>query len=317
MDSLSIIICSRGIDISSVLKENILNTIGVDYELIVIDNSKNKYSIFSAYNEGVDRAANEYLCFMHEDILYRSKDWGKKAVNYLKDPLTGIIGIAGGTALPSCPAGWWNGGSLNIIYKNIIQHRPVNKKERKSFDNYSNSYMVTVNHDLINPFNSDKAEALSIDGVWFCAHKKVFSLCRFDDHTYNGFHSYDTDICLQASVYFHQYVVFDILIEHFSTGHQNLDWIEAGKKLAYKWKDRLPVILGEVSKNQVKEFQDKNLKSYFSLLASLCNHSAQIRSEIKKYEYSLVARWYLSVYYTFFYWLLRIKKQKLVKGILI
>ncbi len=67
---ISLIICSRKSDISNSLKENIERTIGTDYELIVIDNSTNKYSIFSAYNEGVRRSKGDILCFMHEDILY-------------------------------------------------------------------------------------------------------------------------------------------------------------------------------------------------------------------------------------------------------
>jgi hypothetical protein len=43
---ISIIICSRTQTISSDLFENIKDTIGCDYELVVIDNSENTYSIF-------------------------------------------------------------------------------------------------------------------------------------------------------------------------------------------------------------------------------------------------------------------------------
>lgn len=50
---LSLIICSRTPRISEELERNIAETIGCEYELVVIDNSKNKYSIFSAYNQGV------------------------------------------------------------------------------------------------------------------------------------------------------------------------------------------------------------------------------------------------------------------------
>ena len=50
---ISCVICSRQPDISAELKENIASTIGCEYELIVIDNSKNEHSIYSAYNQGV------------------------------------------------------------------------------------------------------------------------------------------------------------------------------------------------------------------------------------------------------------------------
>ena len=74
---ISIIICSRKPDISDVLKQNIKETIGTDYELIVIDNSHNKYSIFSAYNEGLTLASGDVLCYMHEDLFFHTtkKTW--------------------------------------------------------------------------------------------------------------------------------------------------------------------------------------------------------------------------------------------------
>ena len=72
----SCIICSRKQDISTDLKENIKNTVGCDYELLIIDNSKNQYNIFKAYNEGIRRAKGDILCFMHEDIFYHTQNWG-------------------------------------------------------------------------------------------------------------------------------------------------------------------------------------------------------------------------------------------------
>ena len=46
---LSLIICSRTPKISNALEKNIAETIGCEYELVVIDNSQNKYSIFSSF----------------------------------------------------------------------------------------------------------------------------------------------------------------------------------------------------------------------------------------------------------------------------
>lgn len=66
---ISIIICSRNSDISPTLIENIQHTIIVDNEVNVIDNSKNTYSIFSAYNEGVLRSKYPFLCFLHKGVL--------------------------------------------------------------------------------------------------------------------------------------------------------------------------------------------------------------------------------------------------------
>ena len=70
---ISIVICSRKKDVSVELKKNIAETNGCEYEMVVIDNSRNKHNIFHAYNEGVSRAKGEILSFMHDDILFHSK----------------------------------------------------------------------------------------------------------------------------------------------------------------------------------------------------------------------------------------------------
>ena len=61
----SIVICNRGNRISPVLEKNISETIGIEYEVVCIDNSKNQYNIFQAYNIGVAKARYPLICFMH------------------------------------------------------------------------------------------------------------------------------------------------------------------------------------------------------------------------------------------------------------
>lgn len=107
---ISCIICSRSAEIPQELKDNINATIGCDYELVVIDNSANKYSIFSAYNEGVRRAKGDILCFMHEDIEFLSKDWGKAVMAHFCNASLGVLGVVGGHCLPACPCSWWSAG---------------------------------------------------------------------------------------------------------------------------------------------------------------------------------------------------------------
>ena len=73
---ISLIICSTHSDISAELKQNIDTTIGYDHEYVVIDNSDNRHSIFSAYNEGIRRSKGDILVFMHQDIGYQTINWG-------------------------------------------------------------------------------------------------------------------------------------------------------------------------------------------------------------------------------------------------
>ena len=53
---ISIIICNRAHPINLSLQRNIQDTVGVEYEIVAIDNSRGNYNIFQAYNEGVRRA---------------------------------------------------------------------------------------------------------------------------------------------------------------------------------------------------------------------------------------------------------------------
>ena len=75
---ISIIICARREDIAPELRKNIEETIGLPYEIIVINNAGNDFTIFSAYNKGVSLSKFPLLLFMHDDILYHTTDWGKK-----------------------------------------------------------------------------------------------------------------------------------------------------------------------------------------------------------------------------------------------
>ena len=94
MKGISIIICSRTKKLTPVFLENIEKTVGVDYELIVIDNSENKYSIFEAYNLGIKKSKGEVLCFMHDDVLFHTNNWGNILQTiFNKNELIGLIGI--------------------------------------------------------------------------------------------------------------------------------------------------------------------------------------------------------------------------------
>lgn len=107
---ISIVICSRNPGIGDALRKNIEETIGVPYELIVVDNSRNEYSIFTAYNLGVSRCNFDIICFMHDDILYRSDRWGAVTLNHFKDSTVGMIGVGGSRYLSRIPSIWWAGG---------------------------------------------------------------------------------------------------------------------------------------------------------------------------------------------------------------
>lgn len=221
---ISIIICSRSRKINKTLDENIKNTIGCNYELIIIDNSNKEYLIFSAYNEGVKRAQFPYLCFMHDDILFRTDNWGEKVIEYFKDPKVGIIGVAGTHYIPRAPGCYWISGiaSINVIHT-------IN----------GNSHLDKSLYDCK---SATSISSVLVDGLWFCIPKALFRLIRFDEGTYDGFHFYDYDICMQIfTLKYTNLIITNILIEHFSSGKRETSWLKNCFSFYYKWKKYLPV----------------------------------------------------------------------------
>ncbi|GHS94064.1 hypothetical protein FACS1894207_1610 [Bacteroidia bacterium] len=239
---ISVIICSRNKDIPEQLKSNIEATIGVQYELVVIDNSKQDYSIFSAYNEGIRRASYNYLCFMHEDIRYHSNDWGTKVLTHLDKPETGLIGLSGAYYLLAIPSSWFK---AKPYAKNQIQSDPTGRRASKR-------YSIT----------EDK-EVICVDGFWFCAKKNIFEQVSFDEKTFDNFHFYDLDISMQIhEKKFRTYAVSDIVVEHLSGGSFNSDWLKSAYAFHRKWEKYLP----ETVNPSLKKKKFVNVKAFRDLL---------------------------------------------------
>ena len=227
---ISIIICSRKADISQELKDNIASTIGCEYELCVIDNSRNEYNIFTAYNEGVRRAKGNILLFAHDDVVkYHTQNWGKNVeMHFAEDEKLGLIGVTGTHFWPKCPSEW----SCNMVHSGgCVQNVDGEVEVFNDMEFFQEGKTIV--------------EAVAVDGMWFCIRACLFSQIHFDCETFSGWHYYDMDICFQVrKVGFNVGIVSDITIEHTSWGTWNNVWIAAAKSFFEKWKDVLPQVAG-------------------------------------------------------------------------
>ncbi|WP_245738607.1 glycosyltransferase [Pedobacter rhizosphaerae] len=206
------------------MESNIQDTVGVDHEIIVINNENNQYSITQAYNIGVSKAKFEIVCFMHDDITYNSKNWGRKVISHFKNPKVGAIAVAGSPFHSFFPGSWFSSKILNIY---LLQGDK--NKDKLSYINQINQ--ITESNEIV-----------SFDGCWFCVRKKMFSKIRFDEVNFKGFHFYDADLALQIyRTGMKVITVNDILISHFSGGSMNLDYIKHSMLFHQKWKRELPV----------------------------------------------------------------------------
>ena len=230
---ISLIICSRSSDISDTLKQNIFKTIGVNYELLIIDNSNNNYSIFSAYNEGVNRAKYPLLCFMHEDILYHTNNWGALILSHFNESSIGLLGFAGTHFLPKSPIYWFNSPFISEY----------------NLTNNNGEIIECIKTDYY--MNEDIVDVVACDGFCFFIRKELFSFIKFDDVNFSGFHFYDMDICMQVIESGNRVCLCrNVLIEHEwseekSKNEKGMDVFEKNQQLFFeKWKSYFPIVRG-------------------------------------------------------------------------
>jgi glycosyltransferase involved in cell wall biosynthesis len=241
---ISIVICSRTPVIAEALQNNIESSIGCAHEIIVVDNSQNEYSIFSAYNKGVELSQYAIICFMHDDIVFHTQNWGNKVVEKFQDEKLGAIGVAGSPYYPLLAGPWWSGG---LVTKNIVQNASLHKL----------SYATPINGQL---------PVLVLDGVWICIRKTLFSKIRFDDKLLKGFHLYDVDISLQVHAQGYELAsVYDIVIEHASRGVMNNNWMENCLAVQKKWANHLPLTVIPVSYAQEIKYDYRALQEFMEV----------------------------------------------------
>ncbi|PWN68330.1 hypothetical protein C1631_016660 [Chryseobacterium phosphatilyticum] len=208
---ISIIISSYLPHYFSALEKNIEETIGVPYEIIKIDNP-GLMGICEAYNKGAGKANFDYLLFIHEDILFKNEDWGNKLINHLSQKNTGIIGLAGSSYVPSAPSSWTVAEKYNFV--NILQG---NKEDTQYFP--------------IQTTKENRNKVFAVDGVFLGIKKENFNQFKFNEELLKGFHGYDLDFSLRVSKKHQNYVVDDILIQHFSGGKLDKNWLDANIKV--------------------------------------------------------------------------------------
>lgn len=244
---ISIIICSRHNSISDSLQLNIADTIGVSYEIICIDNSQGKFNMCSAYNEGVQRAKGEYLCFMHEDVTFLNNDWGKKAIEECSHIDVGLLGIVGTTYFDQSFIYW----PFNPF---IVGHH-WNGEEHRVF-----------NHDL------SVKNVVAVDGMWLFTKAELFKkTVRWDDSTFTRFDFYDMDMCMQIyTAGLKIKIMPQIHINHSSDGNYTPAFYRSCIDFHKKWDHIFPI----TAHGDISEYLNRSLQ--YSLQRAISAHDDKL-----------------------------------------
>jgi hypothetical protein len=242
---ISIVICSKQKNLCDQLVSNIAETIGCSYDLQIFSD---RASITQAYEEGLALSQHPICLFIHEDILFHTKNWGDILVSHFKEnSQLGLVGIAGSKSKTYIPSAWWDCPEEDKVIR-IIQHKPDGQKEDQ---NLGYGYEKIV-------------EVAIIDGVFMALRKE---LGAHFDQTLTGFHGYDLDISLAVQEKGYMVCIIpDIVLEHFSLGNLNQGWLNSILNVHRKYKHILPIQLGSAGIGQEFKNLIQLFKHYVNLL---------------------------------------------------
>ena len=158
-----------------------------DYELILVDNRKNKFkSASSALNYGASNASGDYYVFAHQDIFFSDSDWIKNTISQIKElNNVGIVGVAGKT-------------TDSLVRSNIKQGIP-------SVD--------------VSPYKLEKAEkASTLDECLFIIPKKVFENYKLNETACPDWHLYAVEYVYNIKNAGFEAYLIPTSLEHRSKG---------------------------------------------------------------------------------------------------
>ena len=270
---ISIIICSaNAIKLHNTL-ESISKTIGYPYEVIVKDNRLAGDGICKVYNTCAMDANGDYLCFLHEDVVFNSENWGFELVNFINSNSNcGVVGCAGTDYISKYHAYWWRCGILEQNY------RSFNSVDKKEITKIKTGRILENNPDGF-------SEVIVLDGFFMFCKKTVWEDTRFDEKSFDRFHFYDVDFsfsqCLKGRK---NYVCHTIDVTHLSLGTCNLDHYKAAKIYREKYNYILPYTIdNSLSSLKLEMNECKSIISLWLYTIRLGVPEKEFFREIKKY----------------------------------
>jgi hypothetical protein len=221
----SILVCSVRPYLYQQLAKNVEDTIGVDYEILSYDNRQTKKGLCEVYNLLAADAKFDLLCFVHEDIIFTTLNWGKVLVRLFSKNNVGVLGVAGSKYKSKTFSGWFT-GVPELDCCNIIHQFPEGRQEAIFFQPTANSVLEDV---------------VCLDGVFICSTSKVWRDLRFDSENITGFHFYDIDFSIRAAKKYRVAVSYEIDMIHFTVGGDYGDsWVRSAFEYHLGNKDILP-----------------------------------------------------------------------------
>jgi len=202
-------------------EEHVRQTCGANVVPVCYVNH-NEFSLPQIYNRAIDEHHKDdgIMVFCHNDIVFKTWDWGKKLLAKFNNTDYQIIGVAGTTNMPDTGR-WWDNRSKMV---GTVEH--------------TNGLRTWVS-EYCKPFGGVKETCL-IDGLFMAVDTSNIEH-RFDED-FNGFHFYDVSFCIPNWLDgVNIGVVHDIRILHKSIGMTNQEWENNRQFFVHKYGADLPI----------------------------------------------------------------------------
>jgi GT2 family glycosyltransferase len=212
---ISIVICSINPANFDAVRHNLSSALGDQpHEYVGVHDAE---SIAAGYNRGIKKARGERIILCHDDIEIITPELGRILEQRLG--AFDLIGVAGSTRVTG-PA-WVHAGPPHIFGQ--VAHWVANER-------YYDVHVWGAPARLIPGIRV-------MDGVFLAGNRNVFEAIPFDEQTFRGFHLYDLDFTLRASLAgFKLAVCNDLMLIHNSAGNFDQRWIDDGQRFVAKHK---------------------------------------------------------------------------------
>lgn len=211
MKELTLVCCFNDIDQYHVLQNSLLSQ-DIEYELIGLDNTGNRYkSCSNAFNSVLSKIETRFVIFTHQDIEFLNEHCLRDFLDCLKKiDEYDILGVAGPLK---------NGG---CIATNVIHG------EERTYAGRERVYAMT--------------ECDTIDECFFGGHLKYFLEYPFDEVICDNWHLYAVDRCLNSVCLGNHVYLCPVSLYHKSKGKINNIYIRQFYKLSKKYSRKIRVI---------------------------------------------------------------------------
>ncbi len=203
---------------------HISNTIGCGHDIYPYVNH-NDYSLPEIYNKSINSYHNsedEIFVFIHHDLVFKTKGWGKILLNKFNNFDVDIIGLAG-TRYLSKNAVWWS--KKEHMY-GIVEHT-------NGITNWINDYGSN--------FKGLK-NVVVVDGLFIAVNPN--NIVHGFNEDFDGFHFYEIPFCIDNYIDgCNVAVTNEIRVLHKSIGETDDAWEKNRELFIEKYKQYLPVIL--------------------------------------------------------------------------